>query len=145
MVAALFWGIALGVLLLDQLTKWIFYQSVWLPVELIPGILRFSEVHNTGAAFGLFGNGTVFLTIISILVCGYIAVTYKDYLSDKPTLVSISLILGGAAGNLIDRVLRGFVIDFIEIVYWPTFNIADSAITIGGIILAYLLLTGKLK
>jgi len=124
------------VVVLDQLSKlWIRTNSP--QIELLPGLLNLVHVENSGASFGLFANQTLFLIAVGAISLVVIALILR-YLSPATTLsiVSVSLILGGAIGNLIDRLCSGSVTDFIEfhiqdVFIWPAFNFADSAIVIG--------------
>ena len=131
----------LAVVLADRLTK--IFISGFLDlnesIAVIPRILHFTLVHNTGIAFGFFKDcGMVFIIIPVILtglliynVCYY---RHSPQLS-RTYIVAFSLILGGAIGNLIDRIFLGYVVDFIDFRVWPVFNVADSAITIGAMII----------
>ena len=112
------------------------------------GFFRLTHVHNTGAAFGLFKGQSFALTIVALVGITvfllYVFFAYRHFppLDNMPNRVAVGLILGGTVGNLIDRLsssLNG-VTDFISIGIWPTFNIADSALTIGAILFAYSLL-----
>lgn len=138
--------IAVTVTVLDQLTKYV--ASDYLvrhgELALVP-FLDLALVHNTGAAFGIFSQASgwqnVFFIVVALIAC--IAILWMVWRLERKDLLLISglmLILGGAAGNLIDRFVHGYVIDFIDVYYhtwhWPAFNIADSAITIGAVILA---------
>ncbi len=114
---SLFVAIAALVVVLDQLTKYI-----------IP-----TKVMNTAAAFGLFKNQQIFLILFSVIFVAAVIYFYKDVPQKKFPQMMTALILGGAVGNLIDRLVFGFVRDFIDVGFWPAFNIADSAITIGAI------------
>jgi signal peptidase II len=108
---------------------------------LIPGILHLTLVHNTGTAFGLFQDKNLFFIILSaVVIAGIAALLFKEEKkNDSPfSLIPLVLLLGGAAGNLIDRIRLGYVIDFIDFRVWPVFNLADSCITVGII---WLLLT----
>jgi len=124
------------VVVLDQISKlWVRTNSP--QIELLPGFLNLIHVENYGSAFGLFANQTFLLIAIS-LVCLLIILIFLRYLAPATTLslVAIALILGGAIGNLIDRLRFGYVTDFIDIhlqnlIHWPAFNIADAAITVG--------------
>ncbi len=125
----------------DRLTK-IFFSSILQINESLPvirKIFHFTLVHNTGIAFGLFkDNGFVFLIIpvIAVILLGYnIYYYHKAGELDLGYVLGFSLILGGAIGNLIDRITLGHVIDFIDLRVWPVFNVADSAITIGACII----------
>ncbi len=103
-------------------------------------LLKFTFITNTGAAFGMFPQlGTVFMVIAIFVVIGIIA--FYDHLPIGNVWIRISLgvQLGGAMGNLLDRMLRGYVVDFVDIGFWPIFNIADLSIVLGVTILAYFL------
>ena len=101
-------------------------------------------MQNTGAAFGMMQGGNLILVVITLLVVGYILKSWKELCAYGPAVKwGLVLILGGALGNLYDRITLGFVVDFIDLRVWPVFNVADSFITVGGVLLAYALLTGK--
>lgn len=120
----LFFGISLLVVIADQATKF-----------LIPG-----AVQNTGAAFGLFQDSSMFLIGFAIAVIVVILCFYKQIPKKYSILTYVSLIFGGTIGNLIDRIAFGFVRDFIDLRVWPAFNIADAAVTIGVIgLIVYLI------
>ena len=133
----------LGVLLLDQTTKSMIVQKLFLyeKVEVIQGFFNIIHVRNTGGAFGIFGGekgglGSALFVIVSLLAIGTIIYLFMKTREDEKTLsLSFTLILSGALGNLIDRVRYGEVIDFLDFhlstYHWPAFNIADSAICIG--------------
>jgi len=131
----------LAVVLLDRLTKNFFSGFLDLneSIAIIPHILHFTLVHNTGVAFGFFKDcGAVFI-IVPVILTGLLIYNIYFY-RHSPHLsriyvVAFSLILGGAIGNLIDRITLGFVVDFIDFRIWPVFNVADSAITIGAAII----------
>ena len=142
--------ISLGVLLIDMLSKVHIKHFILLGIriKIIKGFLYITYVKNTGAAFSIFRNNTIFLIILSILVIGLLFY----YLNKKEKItklenISYGLILGGAIGNLFDRILYGYVIDFIDIYIfkydYPVFNIADMAIVIGVIILVIDLFRGE--
>ncbi|MGM0364919.1 MAG: signal peptidase II [Actinomycetota bacterium] len=138
----IFFLTAAMILVMDQYTKsWI---KSTLPasnsMEVFPNLLYITHVKNTGAAFGLFQEGTTVLTIISmvaivLIVIIKIMVKLNSYFFN----ISLGLILGGALGNLIDRFFIGEVTDFIHFVYFPVFNVADSSIVVGFIIVIILL------
>jgi signal peptidase II len=131
-------------ILLDQITKRIVIDELGPGsdrgvVELLPG-LRFIFVRNTGSAFGLFQGRGELLTILTFLAIGALAVYFYRNARRDPLLgLALGLLLGGAIGNLTDRIRYGYVVDFIDVWKWPTFNIADSAITVGVILLVYTL------
>lgn len=125
--------IVISIILLDQITKVAFRDINY-------GILN--SVTNTGAAFGLFKGNVFILGLISLFVMGLLVY----YFHKSPSLyIPLGFLLGGATGNFIDRVFLGFVRDFIDLKFWPIFNIADSFNVIGVIILGYILITGQEK
>lgn len=96
------------------------------------GILRITHGTNTGSAFGLFQDQTLILTIASVIAIGGILYFYRSqHCPNQITRLTVGLLLGGACGNLIDRVFSGEVTDFFDVGWWPIFNIADSSIVIG--------------
>lgn len=108
---------------------------------IIPNWLAFTYTCNSGAAFGLLANATLLFVLIALVVIGVIVAYFRFLPANRPWLrLSLGLQLGGALGNLIDRLRQGYVVDFISIKSLPVFNIADSCIVIGVIILAYHLL-----
>lgn len=135
--------ISLTVLVLDQWTKWLVevHLSDHASIEIIPGLLNFTHVRNTGVAFGLFATGGNLLGTAILTLLGIAALIFVGYYfrivprHDRPLLIALALVMGGAVGNLLDRILRGAVTDFIDFYYgsyhWHTFNIADTAISIG--------------
>jgi signal peptidase II len=143
--------VALIVIILDQMTKAQIWRALG-PIEgtsrpLLGSWLSFTLVRNTGVAFGLFKDIPYFFTITSVLISIGAIYFYRFHLPNDRLWVQISLglIVGGAIGNIIDRLRYGFVVDFIHVSWFPgIFNLADSAITIGVIMLAgYLLFIGE--
>ena len=117
----------------DQLTKFAIKGTLRLgeswPAE---GLFRITHGANTGTAFGLLPNQTLFLIFASIIAIGFLVYFYRAYALPSPILrLAIGLQLGGAFGNLFDRVAFGAVTDFIDVGWWPIFNIADSSICVG--------------
>ncbi|MDP3041126.1 MAG: signal peptidase II [Candidatus Omnitrophota bacterium] len=137
--------IVLSVILLDQITKFLALRFLQLntPVPLIKNFLNLTLVYNRGAAFGFFQNQLYLFVLISFFTIGLILINLKNKTNSIILKISLSLILGGAAGNLIDRLRFGFVIDFLDLRVWPVFNIADSVITIAAILLTRELLFNK--
>ena len=132
------------IIVFDRLTKIFFSKLLSLGESLpvIPNIIHMTLVHNTGIAFGLFkDHGIVFIIIPVIAVILLIFNLYyyrqNDAVLIPSYIIGFSLILAGAIGNLIDRIMFGYVIDFIDLRVWPVFNVADSAITIGAVIVAF--------
>jgi signal peptidase II len=136
-------GIATLVVGLDQWSKWLVrstlaFQATWLPssMEWLRPYARIVHWNNSGAAFGSFQNGNVVFTVLAILVILAILYYYPRVDARDWTLrVAMGLQLGGAAGNLIDRLQMGRVTDFISIGSFPVFNVADSAISVGVVVL----------
>jgi len=139
-----YYQVTLLILAIDHLAKWAAREhlSPRLPVEIIPGYLRLSYVHNSGVAFGFFDKiesiWKPYILAAMAIVAIVVIVIYSARMPQSRKLLQLSLAItmGGILGNFADRVLRGYVVDFIEFhihesFYWPTFNVADSAITIG--------------
>ncbi len=138
--------LAVSTLALDQSTKWwaVSYLESRDPIVLLGGLLSFNHTTNSGAAFNLGSNFTIFLTTFAIIVTTALIIFARKVVEPRWTL-GFGLLLGGVLGNLSDRILReprflhGHVVDFIELPNWPIFNIADIAITLSGFLIAYLL------
>ncbi len=132
----IFGVIALLIIGLDQLLKYIVLIS---NPSLNLKILTIHLVQNTGAGFGILKNQTLLLGIISLCVALTVLFNYKKIQKEYLPQVLWGIFLGGVTGNLIDRLFRGLVIDFIDFGFWPAFNVADAAITISviGLIIYY--------
>ncbi len=134
--------IALSVIGVDQLTKYLIRAKMEMgqsiPNECVVGL---HYTTNTGGAFGLFANQTFLLTMAAVVGIA-VLVLYLRYLPPRSTLlkVGLGLDLGGAVGNLVDRVRFGEVTDFLKLGPWPVFNLADSAIVVGTFLVAFYLL-----
>jgi signal peptidase II len=134
----LFWGTALGVIVFDQITKAIVRTGLdrgesWPDAD---WPLRLRYVTNTGAAFGILQDQTTFLIVTAVIGLAAIYLYYRYPPFDHAIgPVAIGLMLGGALGNLIDRIRVGRVTDFVDVGWFPAFNVADSSITIGIAIL----------
>lgn len=142
----LFYGLIVVILIIDQLTKaWVVATlPPYRPVDIAPWLaplLSFTFVENTGVAFGLFpGLGGLFTILSALVVVGILI--FRRSLPDDELWVhaSLGLVTGGAVGNLIDRMTRGYVVDFLDVnawplQTWPVFNVADSAIVVGVFVL----------
>jgi signal peptidase II len=125
------------IIILDQVTKAIVRASIpfgeqWMPLEWLAPFFRFVHWQNTGAAFGLFQGGGLVFGILAVVVTAFIIIYYPQIPKEEKLMrVAISMQLGGAIGNLIDRIQFGPVTDFISVGSFPVFNIADSSITVG--------------
>lgn len=136
----------MAVILLDQSTKLYVDRALPLhdPITIIKNFFHIVHIRNTGAAFGIMADQGLFLRVffiiissVAIIIIPFFLMKLKD--NQIVPITGLSLIMAGAIGNLIDRIRLGEVIDFIDLhwysYHWPTFNLADSAITIGGIFL----------
>jgi signal peptidase II len=147
--------IALIVVLLDRWTKHIVAQriSLYSHIQIIPGFFRLTHTENTGAAFSLFADSTapwktgllIGFSVIALLVVSVLL--WKNNHAHIVTGIGLSLIMGGAVGNLWDRLARGRVVDFllfyVKRYQWPVFNLADSAIVVGAGLLVLEILFAK--
>lgn len=140
-------GLVAFVVAADQLTKYLVTSRIQ-PWTSVPdtGVFRLTHIWNTGSAFGLFQSQTIVLSVISALaIIGlFMALRYQP-LRNTWACLSLGLLLGGSIGNLVDRVRLGYVTDFIDIGFphgWRfyVFNVADSAVTVGAILMAIVLL-----
>lgn len=134
------------IILLDQITKAILIGK---NITIIPNILNFTYTENTGVAFGIGSSNLILIIIVNIVVLGIIIKFIKERKEQVnfSILISLILILSGGIGNLIDRIVRGYVIDFIDVnlFNFPNFNIADISISIGIISLIFILCNSILK
>jgi signal peptidase II len=143
-LVGLVWWVIAGVIALDQLTKALIVWTipVYASRVVIPGLVDLVHVHNAGVAFGLLNDSTrpqqsLMTTALALVALGGIAYYARHIQShERVARLGLSLILGGAVGNLTDRIRQGFVVDFVD-VYWRgwhfwAFNVADAAITIGA-------------
>lgn len=145
--------IALLVLLffsIDQASKYLIINYLHKDITIIKNILYFTYTKNNGAAFSILIGKRLFLIIITLLII--ITIIYyikKNNVKDKINIIAFSLVLGGSIGNLIDRIIRGYVVDFISIKVFkynfPIFNIADSFICIGVFLLVFISLRKEYK
>jgi signal peptidase II len=133
--------IVVGAVVLDQLTKvWVVAALSDAPLSIIGSDVEFALARNSGGAFSLLTNATVVLAVLAILL-SVVLVRAVHRARDALTVVALSLVLGGALGNLTDRIfrspgfLRGHVVDYVKVGSFPLFNVADSCITIGAILL----------
>ncbi len=141
---AFFLLIALAVVLLDRWSKHVVEQRIRLyaRIQIIPGFFQLTHTENTGAAFSLFADSpahwkTVMLIAFSVIALGVVSILlWKNNPAHMVTGIGLSLIMGGAVGNLWDRLARGRVVDFllfyVKRYEWPVFNLADSAIVVGA-------------
>lgn len=129
------------IIVVDQLVKalmvmWIGPDAGRHSADLLGGFLSFEYVENTGAAFGIMTSATGTLAVVSLLIAmGGLYMMWREHRSEPLAALAIAFIVGGAIGNVIDRIFRGYVVDFVAVGSFPRFNIADSSITIGVLLL----------
>lgn len=133
------------VVVLDQLTKYQIQSNMELntSIPLIDGIFHITYIHNRGAAFSIFEGKIEFLLVIQLIVIGaiFIYLIKRRRQGQKVLLTSLSLIVAGGIGNLIDRAVNGYVVDFLDFRVWPIFNVADISVCIGcGLLIIFVLL-----
>ena len=135
------WGVALAIA--DQLLKKLFSGTMQLgeSIPVLPGIFHLTYIQNPGAAFGLFENQTLFFIVIAAFLLAFLAFAYKELAAQGVWVrFGMSLLAGGAVGNLLDRVRLGAVIDYLDFRIWPIFNLADIGICLGAALIVWGLL-----
>lgn len=145
--------ISFFILILDQWTKCVAggFLALGQSFPVINGVFHFTLAHNKGAAFSILKGSSFLFIAITIFCLAAIIFLLSDQRffkkvfgldnSDRLIRFSLALVFGGACGNLIDRIRFSYVVDFLDFRVWPVFNLADSAITVGGILIAYRMLT----
>ncbi len=142
---------SITILIIDQIIKTLIVSNLYnSSIVIIPNVLNLTYIENTGAAFGIGSSSTTMFIIVSLIIMGLIIyfIYSKREEMDKLILFSLYLILAGGIGNLIDRVVRGFVVDYIDfnlLISFPVFNLADICITIGCIIIVIQLITSIIR
>jgi len=132
-----FWITVLSVMFLDQITKWWIASNYQVGEShpLLGNWLYLTYVQNRGAAFGILpGQAWFFLAAAALVILGLIIYNHR-YTVEKPVQIWTGLLVAGAAGNFIDRWRLQYVIDFLDLRWWPVFNLADAAVVVGGILL----------
>lgn len=145
--------LTLPLYLADQATKWAVLATI--PPEhtvpVIPGVFNLVQVHNTGAAFGMFKDNNGFFVVLSVAALGAMAwFARRGAFCDTLSRVAASLLAAGVLGNLTDRLIHGHVIDFLDVIlpwygHWPSFNIADSAISAAAVLFLWASFTAPAK
>lgn len=133
------------IVLIDQLSKIVVHAKMNLydSFTVIPSLLDFTYIRNEGIAFGInFPGGKMFFIIFPILITFYLISLLKNKeFEDNSSQIALFLIIGGAVGNILDRIFRGYVVDFIDLhingAHWYIFNVADASVTIGLLFLLY--------
>lgn len=134
------------VLIADQVSKNIIVNNLqiyqeWAPIPALQWLFAITYITNTGAAFGIFPQGSSVFIVIAVVVVIALLIYQRQIAAHQRLLhVSLGLQLGGAMGNLVDRLTRGHVVDFLYFKFWPIFNVADASIVVGVALMAYFLL-----
>ena len=138
---------AVCMVLLDQACKFLAVRNLKgrSPVPIIPGVLELDYVENTGMAFGMMAGRQVFLIVVSVVFILVFSIILYKILSDRqkrPEALCLTVILAGAAGNMLDRIIRGYVVDYISFVLirFPVFNLADCFVVVGTILFCAVIL-----
>ena len=139
------WVVLLVLLAVDRLSKRLTLEFLSNQDIIVAPFLHLRYVQNTGAAFGMMQGGNLLLILITLVILAYLIKSWRELCGYGPLVKwGLVFILGGALGNLYDRISLGFVVDFIDLRVWPVFNAADSFITVGGVLLAWaLIFSGK--
>ncbi len=130
---------AVVVAVLDQLSKAAVLSRMEFgaSVPVLPPLVRFTLWRNTGIAFGLLSGANELVGLAAVAAAAWLVLHHRRRWHTSPLVrVGVGMVLGGAAGNLADRVRYGYVVDFVELPYWPIFNLADACIVAGGLLLA---------
>jgi signal peptidase II len=133
--------VAVAVVVADQASKAVVRSSIG-PFErdtVIPGVLHLVHARNSGVAFSVFSGGGAFVVIVAVVALGALVAFFLTHLHRRLVWLPTGMLLGGAAGNLIDRARLGAVTDWIQLPHWPAFNLADICITLGVVVLIYVL------
>ena len=148
------YGLAGLIVVLDQISKWVVLENVRFGETIyVAPFWNWVLTYNPGAAFSFLadqpGWQRWFFTVLALAVSGWIALELKKNTHDRRLSLALAMVMGGALGNVIDRIRFGAVVDFIQWhaagLYWPAFNVADSAITVGAVLLAFSTLTATNK
>ena len=138
----LFLAITLPLYVLDQITKFLVLANIptHVTIEVIPGFFNLVQVHNTGAAFGMMkDNNAFFIGLASVAIVAVAVMARRGCFLDAPSRIGAALLASGIVGNLTDRLLHGYVVDFLDLIlpwygHWPAFNVADSCICVAAIL-----------
>jgi signal peptidase II len=132
--------VAVAVVVADQATKAIVRHSLdpFERVKVVPGV-HLVRTQNSGVAFSVFSGGGPVVVVVAVLALGALLAFFVTHLHRRLVWLPTGLLLGGAAGNLIDRVRLGGVTDFVQLPHWPAFNVADACITVGVLVLVWVL------
>ena len=134
--------LTLPLYILDQITKFLVLANIptHVTIEVIPGFFNLVQVHNTGAAFGMMkDNNAFFIGLASVAIVAVAVMARRGCFLDAPSRIGAALLASGIVGNLTDRLLHGYVVDFLDVIlpwygHWPAFNVADSCICVAAIL-----------
>jgi len=132
--------LTLPLYILDQITKFLVLANIptHVTIEVIPGFFNLVQVHNTGAAFGMMkDNNWFFIGLASVALVAVAVMARRGCFLDAPSRIGAALLASGIVGNLTDRLLHGYVVDFLDVIlpwygHWPAFNVADSCICVAA-------------
>ena len=132
--------LTLPLYILDQITKFLVLANIptHVTIEVIPGFFNLVQVHNTGAAFGMMkDNNWFFIGLASVAIVAVAVMAWRGCFLDAPSRIGAALLASGIVGNLTDRLLHGYVVDFLDVIlpwygHWPAFNVADSCICVAA-------------
>lgn len=132
--------LTLPLYILDQITKFLVLANIptHMTIEVIPGFFNLVQVHNTGAAFGMMkDNNWFFIGLASVALVAVAVMARRGCFLDAPSRIGAALLASGIVGNLTDRLLHGYVVDFLDVIlpwygHWPAFNVADSCICVAA-------------
>ena len=132
--------LTLPLYILEQITKFLVLANIptHVTIEVIPGFFNLVQVHNTGAAFGMLkDNNWFFIGLASVALIAVAVMVKRGCFLDTPTRLGAALLASGILGNLTDRLLHGYVVDFLDVIlpwygHWPAFNVADSCICVAA-------------
>jgi signal peptidase II len=132
--------LTLPLYILDQITKFLVLSNIptHVTIEVIPGFFNLVQVHNTGAAFGMMkDNNWFFIGLASVAIVAVAVMARRGCFLDAPSRIGAALLASGIVGNLTDRLLHGYVVDFLDVIlpwygHWPAFNVADSCICVAA-------------
>jgi len=132
--------LTLPLYILDQITKFLVLANIptHVTIEVIPGFFNLVQVHNTGAAFGMMkDNNAFFIGLASVALVAVAVMARRGCFLDAPSRIGAALLASGIVGNLTDRLLHGYVVDFLDVIlpwygHWPAFNVADSCICVAA-------------
>ncbi|MFC1723595.1 signal peptidase II [Nanoarchaeota archaeon] len=131
--------ITIAIVAVDRITKFYIEELLYISesIPVIPNIFSITRINNTGAAFGLMKGYNILFFIAALAVFVLFIMYYKEIVKDNYLMITASFILSGTIGNTLDRLYFGYVVDYLNLSFWPTFNLSDVFLTIGTIMLIW--------